>query len=368
MTPGGLHIIRRGAWDLFRGSRGGATFKRSGCPSLLPSIERHCRAPTTWTATVKSHCPVARRRRCEGLPLCAAHRRRAVVHETATQHAAGAKAAPARAMAALAGREDPLSFEALGQLAARRSKGNDPLLAELGVLEELQSLRLKGAATRLVEAEKRKARGNAAFTTGETDKAMRAYLEALWLLRPLPAFDSMPPCDRSLPCGSEAAAFLGERADGLSPKHKLLRSLHGNVCACALKREDWALAVLSAEHVLTAKTCPTKEWRLAVRRRAKAVNERGVGEVEWTQKAPPVPAPVEPAKRSKLASGFFSSTSKTSKLGETREPTPKRRPRNPVQEEEMERDEALHDYARRVASGHAYKPGEHPEDGKEVAF
>ena len=271
-------------------------------------------------------------------------------------------------MAALAGREDPLSFEALGQLAARRSKGNDPLLAELGVLEELQSLRLKGAATRLVEAEKRKARGNAAFTTGETDKAMRAYLEALWLLRPLPAFDSMPPCDRSLPCGSEAAAFLGERADGLSPKHKLLRSLHGNVCACALKREDWALAVLSAEHVLTAKTCPTKEWRLAVRRRAKAVNERGVGEVEWTQAAPPVPAPVEPAKRSKLASGFFSSTSKTSKLGETREPTPKRRPRNPVEEEAMERNEAIHDYARRVASGHAYKPGEHPEDGKDVAF
>jgi len=80
-----------------------------------------------------------------------------------------------------------------------------------------------------------------------------------------------------------------------------------------------------------------------------------------------VPAPVEPAKRSKLATGFFAS-SKTSKLGETREPTPKRRPRNPVQEEEMERDEALHDYARRVASGHAYKPGEHPEDGKEVAF
>ena len=34
----------------------------------------------------------------------------------------------------------------------------------------------------------------------------------------------------------------------------------------------------------------------------------------------------------------------------------------------MERDEALHDYARRVASGHAYKPGEHPEDGKDVAF
>ena len=271
-------------------------------------------------------------------------------------------------MAALAGREDPLSFEALGQLAARRSKGNDPLLAELGVLEELQSLRLKGASTRLEEAEKRKAKGNAAFTTGETDKAMRAYLEALWLLRPLPAFDSMPPCDRSLPCGSEAAAFLGERADGLSPKHKLLRSLHGNVCACALKREDWALAVLSAEHVLTAKTCPTKEWRLAVRRRAKAVSERGVGEVEWTQAAPPVPAPLEPAKRSKLATGFFSGASKTSVLGETREPTPKRRPRNPVQEEEMERDEALHDYARRVASGHAYKPGEHPEDGKEVAF
>ena len=40
-------------------------------------------------------------------------------------------------MAALAGREDPLSFEALAQRAARRSKGNDPLLAELGVLEEL---------------------------------------------------------------------------------------------------------------------------------------------------------------------------------------------------------------------------------------
>ena len=39
-----------------------------------------------------------------------------------------------------------------------------------------------------------------------------------------------------------------------------------------------------------------------------------------------------------------------------------------VSEEEMERDEALHDYARRVASGHAYKPGEHPEDGKDVAF
>ena len=272
-------------------------------------------------------------------------------------------------MAALAGREDPLSFEALAQRAARASKGaDDPLIAELGVLEELQSLRLKGAATRLEEAEKRKAKGNAAFQQGATDKAMRAYLEALWLLRPLPAFDSMPPCDRSLPCGSEAAAFLGERADGLAPKHKLLRALHGNVCACALKREDWALAVLSAEHVLTAKTCPTKEWRLAVRRRAKAVNERGVGDVEWTQAAPPVPAPVEPAKRSKLATGFFFSTSKTSKLGETREPTPKRRPRNPVQEEEMERDEALHDYARRVASGHAYKPGEHPEDGKDVAF
>jgi len=272
-------------------------------------------------------------------------------------------------MAALAGREDPLSFEALAQRAARAAKGSDdPLIAELGVLEELQSLRLKGAATRLEEAEKRKAKGNAAFQRGETDKAMRAYLEALWLLRPLPAFDSMPPCDRSLPCGSEAAAFLGERADGLAPKHKLLRSLHGNVCACALKREDWALAVLSAEHVLTAKTCPTKEWRLAVRRRAKAVSERGVGDVEWTQKAPPVPAPVEPAKRSKLASGFFFAASKTSVLGETREPTPKRRPRNPVEEEARERDEALHDYARRVASGHAYKPGEHPEDGKEVAF
>jgi hypothetical protein len=272
-------------------------------------------------------------------------------------------------MAALAGREDPLSFEALAQRAARAAKGSDdPLIAELGVLEELQSLRLKGAAKRLEEAEKRKAKGNAAFQQGETDKAMRAYLEALWLLRPLPAFDSMPPCDRSLPCGFEAAAFLGERADGLSPKHKLLRALHGNVCACALKCEDWALAVLSAEHVLTSKTCPTKEWRLAVRRRAKAVSERGIGDVEWTQKAPPVPAPVEPARRSKLASGFFSSTSKTSKLGETREPTPKRRPRNPVQEEEMERDEALHDYARRVASGHAYKPGEHPEDGKDVAF
>ena len=271
-------------------------------------------------------------------------------------------------MAALAGREDPLSFEALAQRAARASKGaDDPLIAELGVLEELQSLRLKGASKRLEEAEKRKAKGNAAFQRGETDRAMRAYLEALWLLRPLPAFDSMPPCDRSLPCGFEAAAFLGERADGLAPKHKLLRALHGNVCACALKREDWALAVLSAEHVLTAKTCPTKEWRLAVRRRAKAVSERGIGEVEWTQAAPPVPAPVEPAKRSKLATGFFAS-SKTSKLGETREPTPKRRPRNPVQEEAMERDEALHDYARRVASGHAYKPGEHPEDGKEVAF
>ena len=195
-------------------------------------------------------------------------------------------------MAALAGREDPLSFEALAQRAARASKGSDdPLIAELGVLEELQSLRLKGASKRLEEAEKRKAKGNAAFQRGETDKAMRSYLEALWLLRPLPAFDSMPPCDRSLPCGFEAAAFLGERADGLSPKHKLLRALHGNVCACALKREDWALAVLSAEHVLTSKTCPTKEWRLAVRRRAKAVSERGVGEVEWTQKAPPVPAP-----------------------------------------------------------------------------
>ena len=45
-----------------------------------------------------------------------------------------------------------------------------------------------------------------------------------------------------------------------------------------------------------------------------------------------------------------------------------RRPRNPVEEEAMERDEALHDYARRVASGHAYRPGEHPEDGKDVAF
>ncbi len=296
---------------------------------------------------------------------CVGH---AVLHETATQHAASAQAARSITMAALAGREDPLSFEALAQRAARASKGSDdPLIAELGVLEELQSLRLKGASTRLEEAEKRKAKGNAAFQQGATDKAMRAYLEALWLLRPLPAFDSMPPCDRSQPCGSEAAAFLGERADGLSPKHKLLRSLHGNVCACALKREDWALAVLSAEHVLTAKTCPTKEWRLAVRRRAKAVSERGVGEVEWTQAAPPVPAPLEPAKRSKLATGFFAS-SKTSKLGETREPTPKRRPRNPVQEEEMERDEALHDYARRVASGHAYKPGEHPEDGKDVAF
>ena len=111
-----------------------------------------------------------------------------------------------------------------------------------------------------------------------------------------------------------------------------------------------------------------REGRALVRRRAKAVSERGVGEVEWTQAAPPVPAPLEPAKRSKLATGFFSGASKTSVLGETREPTPKRRPRNPVQEEEMERDEALHDYARRVASGHAYKPGEHPEDGKEVAF
>ena len=81
-------------------------------------------------------------------------------------------------MAALAGREDPLSFEALAQRAARHQKGDDPLIAELGVLEELQSLRLKGASKRLEEAEKRKAKGNAAFQQGETDKAMRAYLEA----------------------------------------------------------------------------------------------------------------------------------------------------------------------------------------------
>ena len=69
---------------------------------------------------------------------------------------------------------------------------------------------------------------------------MRAYLEALWLLRPLPAFDSMPPCDRSPPCGSEAAAFLGERADGRVRS----TSCYGHytaTLACAEAR-DWALA------------------------------------------------------------------------------------------------------------------------------
>ena len=94
-------------------------------------------------------------------------------------------------MAALAGREDPCPSRRWPQRAARASKGSDdPLMAELGVLEELQSLRLKGASKRLVEAEKRKAKGNAAFQRGETDKAMRAYLEALWLLRPGRPFDS----------------------------------------------------------------------------------------------------------------------------------------------------------------------------------
>ena len=44
---------------------------------------------------------------------------------------------------ALAGREDPV-LRGLGP-APRASKGDDPLIAELGVLEELQSLRLKGS-------------------------------------------------------------------------------------------------------------------------------------------------------------------------------------------------------------------------------
>ena len=98
------------------------------------------------------------------------------------------------------------------------------------------------------------------------------------------------------------------------------------------------------------------------------MSERGVGEVEWTQKAPPVPAPLEPAKRSKLA---VASSPRLKDVEARRDAgtETKKEAANPVQEEEMERDEALHDYARRVASrATPYRPGEHPEDGKDVAF
>ena len=268
-------------------------------------------------------------------------------------------------------REDPLSYDKLAQRAARKRAGDDPLLADLGVLEELQSLMRKSASKRLEAAATRKQRGNDAFQAGDADKALRAYLEALWLLRALPSFDSMPPCDKRVPCGRDAAPFLGARADGLDEKNTLLRSLHGNVCAVSLKRKDWVLAQAAAEHILTSKTCPTKECKLAVRRRAKALTELGVAEVAWTREAPPVPAKVVVTKPSKLAGGFFSAKSTKSKLGETRVApprVPKKRPTSVAEDELMEGDEALKDYAQRVASGHAYAPGKHPEDGKDVEF
>jgi tetratricopeptide (TPR) repeat protein len=136
------------------------------------------------------------------------------------------------------------------------------------VMSSTQEAASLTGASLLAQVEERKSRGNAVFSKALYDAAMQFYLSAIWLLKP-PARPMYPEAlsGQVPPSGSDAVALLGGwrgSETGDATKELALRlSLHLNVAACALKRNDHGLACEACRQVLERGPNAKAHFRLA---------------------------------------------------------------------------------------------------------
>lgn len=117
---------------------------------------------------------------------------------------------------------------------------------------------LPTTAARVGRAELIKGEANAHFKAGKHELALHGYLICVWLLKAGDPPISKLLAEDAVPTGDEGLPLLGAGTDegtaAATPDeaklHQLRRTLHLNVAAVALKRQDWKVASAASAFVL----------------------------------------------------------------------------------------------------------------------